>query len=153
MSYKYRKSHCGDKTILRPSYLHNDISYTGKTTSLYWIGALGEKGINNQSQATTNATVRESRAYMLGFAVQCRWISTWFINFTIKCLCFNIYAPHPCFLLYLKGNISIKCRTWRCNIADCFEWTKFDNISHNSGAFDERLWSVYMHAMKEISLQ
>ena len=39
-SYQYRKSHCGDKTILWPSYLHNRISYTGKTTSLYWIRAL-----------------------------------------------------------------------------------------------------------------
>ena len=38
-SYQYRKSHCGDKTILRPSYLHNGISYTGKMASLYWIGA------------------------------------------------------------------------------------------------------------------
>ena len=38
-SYQYRKSHCGDKTILWPSYLHNGISYTGKTTSLYWIRA------------------------------------------------------------------------------------------------------------------
>ena len=38
-SYQYRKSHCGDKTILWPSYLHIGISYTGKT-SLYWIGAL-----------------------------------------------------------------------------------------------------------------
>ena len=39
-SYQYtsRKSHCGDKTILRPSYLHSGISYTGKT-SLYWIRA------------------------------------------------------------------------------------------------------------------
>ena len=27
---KYRKSHCGDKTISRQSYLHNGISYTGK---------------------------------------------------------------------------------------------------------------------------
>ena len=32
------KSHCGNKTILRPSYRHNVISHTGKT-SLYWIGA------------------------------------------------------------------------------------------------------------------
>ena len=59
LSYPYRKSHCGDKTILRPSYLHNGISYTGKTTYFfiesgpslsnshgcmiiyrYWIGAL-----------------------------------------------------------------------------------------------------------------
>ena len=39
-SYQYRKSHCRDKTILRPSYLHNGISYTGKMTSLYWIRAL-----------------------------------------------------------------------------------------------------------------
>ena len=39
-SYQYRKSHCGDKTIVRSSYLHNGISYTGKMTSLYWIRAL-----------------------------------------------------------------------------------------------------------------
>ena len=39
--YQYRKSHCGDKTVLRPSYLHNGISYTAKTTSLYWIRAQG----------------------------------------------------------------------------------------------------------------
>ena len=39
-SYQYRKSHCGDKTILRPSYLHNGISYTVKTTSSHWTRAL-----------------------------------------------------------------------------------------------------------------
>ena len=44
-SYQYRKSHCGDKTILRPSYLHNGISYTGKMTSLYWIRAQGAVSI------------------------------------------------------------------------------------------------------------
>ena len=42
-SYQYRKSHCGDKTILRPSYLHNGISYTGNMTSLYWIRVLNLK--------------------------------------------------------------------------------------------------------------
>ena len=36
-SYQYRKSHCGNKTILRPSYLHNGISYADKMTSLYWF--------------------------------------------------------------------------------------------------------------------
>ena len=40
LSYQYRKSHCGDKMVVRTSYLHNGISYTGKTTSLYWIRAL-----------------------------------------------------------------------------------------------------------------
>ena len=39
-SYQYRKSHYGDKTILRPSYLHDGISHTGKVASLYWIRAL-----------------------------------------------------------------------------------------------------------------
>ena len=36
-SYQYRKSHCGDKTVVRSSYLHYGISYTGKMTSLYWF--------------------------------------------------------------------------------------------------------------------
>ena len=38
-SYQYRKSHYGDKTVVRSSYLHYGISYTGKMSSLYWIGA------------------------------------------------------------------------------------------------------------------
>ena len=38
-SYRYRKSHCGDKAVVRSSYRHNGISYTGKMTYLYWIGA------------------------------------------------------------------------------------------------------------------
>ena len=38
-SYLYRKSHCGDKMTLQPSYLHNGISYTSKMASLYWIRA------------------------------------------------------------------------------------------------------------------
>ena len=36
-SYQYRKSHNGDKTVVRCSYLHNGmISYPGKMASLYW---------------------------------------------------------------------------------------------------------------------
>ena len=31
-SYQYSQSHCGDKTILRPSYLCNGISYTDQGT-------------------------------------------------------------------------------------------------------------------------
>ena len=37
-SYQYRKSHCGDKTVVRSSYLHKGISYTGKMASLCWDG-------------------------------------------------------------------------------------------------------------------
>ena len=46
-SCQYRKSHCGDKTVVRSSYLHNRISYAGKMTSVYWISLqniLGELG-------------------------------------------------------------------------------------------------------------
>ena len=34
MSYPYRKYHCGYKTILQPSYLHNGGFYTGKIVIL-----------------------------------------------------------------------------------------------------------------------
>ena len=40
-SYQYRKSHCGDKTDVRSSDLHNGISYTGKMSSLYGISPPG----------------------------------------------------------------------------------------------------------------
>ena len=52
-SYQYRKSHCGDKTILRPSYLHNGISYTGKMSSLYWIRAQSVNGLTQWSLRDT----------------------------------------------------------------------------------------------------
>ena len=41
--YQYRKSHCWDKTVLRPSYLLNGIPYTGKTThSWLWRIDIGD---------------------------------------------------------------------------------------------------------------
>ena len=46
LSYQYRESHCRDKTILRSSYLHNGISYTGKMALLYWIRALETFGFH-----------------------------------------------------------------------------------------------------------
>ena len=36
---QYKDVHCGDKTVVRSSYLHNEISHTSKMLSLYWIGA------------------------------------------------------------------------------------------------------------------
>ena len=36
------ESHCGDTTVIRPPYLHNRISCTGKTSS-YWIRAQGPR--------------------------------------------------------------------------------------------------------------
>ena len=39
LSYQYRKSRCGDKTVIRQPYLHSGISYNDKTPSFYWIKA------------------------------------------------------------------------------------------------------------------
>ena len=36
----YRKSHCGDTVVVRSSYPHNGIFYTGTMAFWYWIGAL-----------------------------------------------------------------------------------------------------------------
>ena len=36
-SYQYRQSQCGDKMVIRSSYLPIGISYSGKMASLYWI--------------------------------------------------------------------------------------------------------------------
>ena len=42
MSYQYRKSHCGDNTVVRSFYRHNRISLTGKMTYSYWIRSLAQ---------------------------------------------------------------------------------------------------------------
>ena len=39
-SYQFRISHCGDKMVIKSSYLYNGISYTGKMTSLHWFDPL-----------------------------------------------------------------------------------------------------------------
>ena len=39
MFYQSRKSHYGNETVLQPSYIHNEIFYTGKMTPLFWIRA------------------------------------------------------------------------------------------------------------------
>ena len=66
MSYQYRKSHWGDKTVVRSSYLHNGISYTGKMSSLYWIGTLEAEwriypSVNNASIGSHNGLLSDRR--------------------------------------------------------------------------------------------
>ena len=74
--YQYRKSHCGDKTILRPSYLHNGISYTGKTTSLHWIRAhvLFSRKLNNIWRTRKILTLRSNLGF---FVLIVNYLMTW----------------------------------------------------------------------------
>ena len=83
-SYQYRKSHCGDKTVVTSSYLHNVISYTGKITYLYWFGPLVSETVTKKirmqlsviSVATTRVgcsfhagkVISRKRLYMTGHA-------------------------------------------------------------------------------------
>ena len=56
-SYQYRKYHCGDKTVVRSSYLHNEFFYTGKMISLYWIRALVPVSIYDDMSALVQIMV------------------------------------------------------------------------------------------------
>ena len=51
LSYQYRKSHCGDKLDIRPSYLHNEISYTSKMAYLSYIDGLVQERRNSIGNA------------------------------------------------------------------------------------------------------
>ena len=80
-SDQYRKFYGGDKTILRPSFLHNGISYAGKMTSLYWIRALN-------LIITLPASLHQLRERWLQMriiiSVFWRWFQTYFIDQTSK---------------------------------------------------------------------
>ena len=74
-SYQYRKSHCGDKTVVRSSYLHNGISYTGKITSLYWISTqvvYHEKEMPLKSRPYLSSKVRQILQDVVDHGKLCR---------------------------------------------------------------------------------
>ena len=63
-----RKSHCGDKTVVRSSYLHNGISFAGKMSSLSgrgWSCITGLAGISglgpNSEPLGNNRSFPETR--------------------------------------------------------------------------------------------
>ena len=67
-SYLYRKSHCGDKTVVRSSYLHNGFSYTGKMSSSYWIRALVMPYVRRQTITWINAVLMSTEALGINFS-------------------------------------------------------------------------------------
>ena len=75
-SYQYRKSHCWDKTVVRSSYLHNGISYTGKMTSLYWI--------RDQWFSTQTGCNVESGHFFFFFFFMLTGTSHWTNNWSVR---------------------------------------------------------------------
>ena len=92
-SYQYRKSHCGDKTVLRSSYLHNGISYTGRTTSLHWVRAQDIFPSGHCSEIRTNTHGSTYFRWILGTSVISISTNTRTVGFYAesaiqwKCLC------------------------------------------------------------------
>ena len=96
-SYQHRKSHCGDYTILRSSYLHNGISYTGKMSSLYWIRAQVESSVLSISVGQNMVFVNIKTAIpCIGICIiKTRCLSLQWISFTGEIVYF-ILTHNPC---------------------------------------------------------
>ena len=95
-SYQYRNSHCGDKTVVRSSYLCNGISYTGKTASLYWIGAqlsmhLSCRSMPDRQHSLTPFFTHSDHIFICLPSPLMRWIanSKDFIQDVALCTCHN----------------------------------------------------------------
>ena len=65
----------GDKTVVRSSYLHNGISYTGKMTSWYWIRAQGMNSMMYWIHVLPQNNIPEATAHwrfiVITFSVDC----------------------------------------------------------------------------------
>ena len=119
-SYKYRKSHCGDKTILRPSYLHNGISYTGKKTSLYWIVAQWVSW----------------------------WLLYECVNYALSWWCHVMEMLFPHCWPFVRGTISHKGMLVKINIL--YQRNYYWNYQHLVGVREDELetvlkWLLYAH--------
>ena len=98
-SCQYRKSHCEDKTLVRSSYFHNEISYTGKMASFYYTPPHNEDvggyiGFALSVRPSIPLFVLPSRIpFPLCSAYRCDWIHFIFIDL-IKQLqrVFHIYS-------------------------------------------------------------
>ena len=86
-SYQYRKSHCGDKTIWRLPYLHNEISYAGKTPSLYWIRAL--MWLHNVCLVYMNHKIMIYSISIWWYPKSCLSGITYFHTFNVALLTYN----------------------------------------------------------------
>ena len=97
-SYQCRKSHCGDKTILRPSYLYNGTSYTDKMTSLYWIKA------QDPNMCGTFLKHRRCQSGMYYNAIWPQFYATWAVRRTRL-----VFAWHCSCRFYLQWVIIGGC--------------------------------------------
>ena len=87
-SYQYRKPYCGDQTIVRSSYLHNGIFYTGQMATLnrtpglnhtrYWYGSN-----LSTSHFSTNKNWINIYKYHLNYTISYPFISTHGVTYPV----------------------------------------------------------------------
>ena len=100
-SYQYRKSHCGDKTVVRSSYLHNGIFYTGKMASLYWINPQVPKQPKLQGMAVLFMAVIPHK--LMQDAALCQTLSLIITNRQVSVDAF-------CIRVTGRSNAALSCR-------------------------------------------
>ena len=110
-SYQYRKSHCGDKTVVRSSYLHNGISYADIMSSLYWIRAQKNFGkitawleLTNWTQQSTDdghnsCGITETKSRHIDNLFVTGWASSIWWPFGFSVLYWTVYRESGTFIL------------------------------------------------------
>ena len=142
--YQYRKSHCGDKTVVRSSYLQNGISCTGKMTSLYWITSQVTIGSGNglvpfQYQAIiwTNSDLLLTWHLIAKFSLnqnliffhsrkslKCRLKGAGHFDQASICQNFQDQTKRPTFWRWFQVHfIDIKCLFWQRLAGICSCWS------------------------------
>ena len=147
-SYQYRKSYCGDKTVVRSSYLHNGISYTGKMTSLYWIRALvsiwHQDICSNQAYVDRSTNLRRTFTYwhimgrMLRHLRDTWW---WFQRKGNSRLISCLYAPSSDYIPQIRQGANTKVNSWILTFSLCLlllfacRWTTLWSCRSSSSLF------------------
>ena len=119
-SYQYRKSHCGDKTVVRSSYLHSGISYTGKMSSLYWIGAPMKSMLN-----VSTHNVCSKHGIQMSFICNSLWIPQ-----KVHTMC-EIWIKYkfPIYSFRIEIHFPMSFCEWKSLYLDSnFHWTLFPRV-------------------------
>ena len=135
LSYQYRKSHCGDKTVVRSSYLHNGISYTGKTASLYWFSP--------QSSQTMLACqlwlTRNQNVWHWTQNVWC-WVSSKYWLILKKCNTMACMAKYSLTVFYSSQTSKTMVRTGKkffCHIGIVCYLSESSHHGHSDGCHEK----------------
>ena len=78
-SYQHRKFNCGDEAVVKLSYHHKGISYTGNTTSLYWnrtLDTLSMLEFNNYGSNNNNQHLPGHKPTHMTICIPWRFLST-----------------------------------------------------------------------------